>query len=245
MHRTVWIAALALALAPSAAGASDDGPFAAEVPGVVPIAVAQIDDSDLDREETLEDLQNEEYGKEAWSTGKAIGLSMVPGGGFGLMYADNRAAAIIPFALSLIGYGLGAAYIAGVFDEESTQVCRHERDGVVPIGECDFGTTSPKNTEVDPRATNAGDRYFDTKSDYNDATTGEDFAGATTGIVIIAATYAATTLLGAIWSASNVSDHNDEVRKSIESTAKTTAPIARPVAAYDGDRGYFGLAIDF
>ena len=44
------------------------------------------EDPDLEDDETLEDLMKIEYDKDAWSTSTAIGLSLVPGGGFGLIY---------------------------------------------------------------------------------------------------------------------------------------------------------------
>ena len=69
-------------------------------------------DPDLEDDESLEDLMKIEYDKDAWSMGTAIGLSLVPGGGFGLLYARKKPQAVIPFLLSTVGYGLGIAYMA-------------------------------------------------------------------------------------------------------------------------------------
>lgn len=206
-----------------------------------------IDDSDLANEETLEELKEEEYDKESWSMGTAIGLSFIPGGGAGLLYAEKPAAATVPYLLSAIGYGIGVAYIAGVADESSSDICTHVRDGRVPLEECGFGDAG-----ADPAVRNSRDQrgepssgifptYGQTQGEYTNGTVGEDFDGQKTGIIIIAGTYAVTTLLGAVWAASAVSDHNDRVRKKIDSTVQ--AP--RPIVAYDGRRGFFGLAIDF
>ena len=226
------------ALAQSQQLAKGEVPEAAAWPPVG--ALARIDDSDLNDEETLEDLQDEEFDQEAWSTGEAVGLSLLPGGGFGLVYAENKPAAVIPMALSAIGYGLGLAYLLGVFNESSTEVCQHETAGVVPVERCSFGTDPDMNKQVDDLA-EGGKRFYQTQQDYTRGTAGEDFDGAKYGIGIIAGTYLFTTAIGAIWSASNVSTHNEEIRKSIESTAQGPQPIVR----YDGDQGFLGFAIEF
>ena len=96
------------------------------------------EDPDLEDDETLEDLMKIEYDKDAWSTSTAIGLSLVPGGGFGLIYARKKPQAVIPFLLSTVGYGLGIAYMAGAFDESQTSICTHVRAGRVPAVECSY-----------------------------------------------------------------------------------------------------------
>ncbi|MFN3201476.1 MAG: hypothetical protein ACE366_23945 [Bradymonadia bacterium] len=204
-----------------------------------------IDDSDLAREETLEELKEEEYEKEAWSVGTAIGLSFIPGGGAGLIYAEKPAASTVPYLLSAIGYGVGIAYFVGAFDESSSVVCNHDIDGRVAFEECSFGDPgSAVRNDRDPRGTPINGQqppYFQTQGQYTEATIGEDFDGKQTGLIIIAGTYVVTTVLGAVWAASSVSDHNDAVRKKIDSTVQ--AP--KPIVAYDGRRGFLGLSFDF
>lgn len=231
----------ALGLLAGPALAKNPVPTSAAAPPAV--LLAQIDDSDLKDEETLEELIEGEIDEESWSMGKAIGLSLLPGGGFGLIYAEKKAQSVVPFLLSAVGYGVGLAYMLGVFNEKSEQVCVHVRDGEVPLGECSIGDTAGENLANDPRSPNGMTQYFDTKGDYTEGIKGEDFDGKDTGILILGATYAFTTILGAIWAASTVSDHNDKVRKAAESTAE--GPRLRPVMAYDGDNGLFGVGIDF
>lgn len=213
---------------------------AAASPGVL---LAQIDDSDLKDEKTLEDLITDEVEENSWSMGKAIGLSLIPGGGFGLIYAEKKAQSVVPFLLSAIGYGVGIAYLAGIFDEKSERVCVHVRDAEVPLGECSIGRTPGDNQANDPRSPNGMTQYFDTQADYQEGVKGEDFKGFDTGVLIMGATYALTTILGAIWAAATVSDHNDRVRKDAESTAE--GPSLRPMMAYDGQQGLFGVGLDF
>lgn len=207
------------------------------------VLLAQVDDSDLKDEETLEELIENEYDEKSWSMGKAIGLSLLPGAGYGLVYAEKKAQSVVPFILSIAGYGVGIAYMLGVFDESSKRVCVHVRDGEVPLGECSIGRTPGDNQANDPRSANGMTQYFDTQNDYQEGIKGEDFDGTKTGYLILASTYAVTTLLGAIWAGAVVSDHNDRLRKDLESTAQ--GPTLRPVMAYDGQNGLFGLGLDF
>lgn len=204
-----------------------------------------IDDSDLQQEETLSDLKEEEYEKEAWSTGTAVGLSLLPGGGAGLIYAERPAAATVPYLLSAIGYGLGIAYLVGAFNEDASQVCTHDVDGRVALEECGYGDPgSDRRNERDPRGAPVNGvlpPYFQTQGQYAESTVGEDFDGAKTGVYILAGTYVVTTLLGAVWAASAVADHNDDVRKKVESTVQAPTPIV----SYDGRRGFIGLSLDF
>lgn len=263
MRRTVAaITALTLASAPAFAAPTVD-PTAA--PGTeVLLAQAGIDalDSDLKDEESLEFLQDLEFDKEAWSMGTAVGLSLLPGAGWGLMYAEKPAQSTVPFLLSAVGYGIGAMYLGGFFDETSVAICSHVRDGRVGYDECGyadvtFDPTNPDqidNNDIDPRDTQMR-AYFATRSDYEYGTRGEDFDGQTTGLIILGSTYVVTTLIGAAWAGSTVYEHNEQLRKDIESTAgrdavarKATEPAAtppRPFVGYDGQRGVFGVALDF
>ncbi|MCA9537498.1 MAG: hypothetical protein KC620_01340 [Myxococcales bacterium] len=247
-----------LALAQAAPAPSVD-PLAAPAPAIL---LAQVDDADLEREETLEELQNIEYKKDAWSMPAAIGLSMVPGAGWGLIYAEKKAQSTVPFVLSVVGYGVGALYLAGLFDESSEEVCLHDTAGRVDLAECGYGdvefdpTKEPRtdNNDIDPRDPQMRP-YFATKGDYTRTTVGEDFDGAKTGLIILGATYAVTSAIGAIWSGSVVAEHNDSLRKDIESTASRDAvarrspagqPVnLRPIIGVSDDRGVLGLGFDF
>ena len=264
--------ALTIAAGPALAvepGQSID-PTAAPAPGVL-IAQAGIDalDADLAEEETLQFLQDKEFNESAQSLGAAIGLSLIPGAGWGLMYADKAAQSTVPFLLSAVGYSLGAMYMAGLFDEEATQICNHVRDGRVGFDECGYGdivfdpnVDQIDNNDIDPRDDmNPPRAYFATKSDYEYATRGEDFEGTTTGLIIIGGTYVVTTLIGAVWAGSTVYEFNEQLRKDIESTAGRDAVVkaddvrAREAAAepappqpyfgYTGKRGVLGVALEF
>ncbi|MCB9545694.1 MAG: hypothetical protein H6706_07495 [Myxococcales bacterium] len=227
------------------AGAAFAGPVppaAAPAPGVL---IAQVDDSDLKDEETLNELMVEEYDKDAWSMGSAIGLSLIPGAGYGLVYAEKKAQSVVPFLVSAVGYGLGAAYLLGVFDETSKQVCLHVRDGKVPLDECEIGGRAGDNQQIDGRSEDMNTPYFATKADYTRGVQGEDFDGKDTGVLILGATYAATTILGAVWAAMTVADHNDRLKKDIESTAQAPSPTFRPVIGGDRSGGLMGFAVDF
>lgn len=209
------------------------------------LLIAQVDDSDLKEEEGLQELMDEEYDEASWSMGKAIGLSLIPGGGFGLIYAEKEAQSAVPFVLAAVGFGLGAAYMVGAFDESSKKVCVHVRAGTVPLDECDIGNRAGDNQAIDPRSQDMNTPYFATKADYTKGIQGEDFDGSERGIQILAATYIGTTLIGAIWAGLTVADHNDRLRKDIESTAKAPEPTWRPVVAADREGGFMGLAVDF
>ena len=246
MRRTA-AALTALSLAAGPALAAEPGqptdPTAAPAPGIL-IAQAGIDalDADLQNEETLEDLQKREYDASAQSMGAAIGLSLLPGAGWGLIYADKSAQSTVPFLLSIAGYGIGALYMAGLFDEDAIEICNHARVGRVGFDECNYGNIpfDPAleaeaemngeeridNTDIDPRDNQMPQRaYFATKSDYEYATRGEDFDGTTTGLIIIGSTYVVTTLIGAVWAGSTVYDYNEQLRKDIESTAGRGAVV--------------------
>ncbi len=233
------LTALSLAAGPALAAEPDPptDPTAAPAPGIL-IAQAGIDalDADLKDEETLQFLQDKEYNASAQSMGAAIGLSLLPGAGWGLIYADKGAQSTVPFLLSAAGYAIGGLYMAGLFDESATPVCIHERFGRVGIDECGYGDIAfdpaleaeaeargeerIDNTDIDPRDDQMPQRaYFATKSDYEPGTRGEDFDGFNTGLIIIGSTYVVTTLIGAVWAGSTVYDYNEQLRKDIEATA--------------------------
>jgi hypothetical protein len=205
--------------------------------------LAQVDDSDLGEEITLDELKEEEFDKDAQSMGAAIGLSLIPGGGWGLMYADKGAQSTVPLVLFVAGAVVGGLYVGGVFDESSKTVCQHTRDGRVPIDECGIGGTAGANQETDPRDPQMRP-YFATQDDYERITVGEDFDGTDTGIIILGATYVATSILGAVWAGLVVSEHNERLRKDIDSTVQRQ-PSVRPTLAFSDEGGFAGFAIDF
>ena len=240
-------------------------PMASPAPAIL---LAQVDDSDLRDEETLQELMQIEYDKDAWSMGAAVGASLVPGAGWGLVYAEKPVQSLVPIVLSLAGYGIGIAYIAGAFDTQRTQICRHvPTTSRVDLEVCDYGNMTrdarnpdaPDNLDDDPRSIldasgqpipNARPKkYFDTKNDYEKTFIGEDFDGQSTGVWILVGTYALTTVIGAVWAAMTVSAHNEQLRKDIESTAglrRNSSPVkARPILGVSQGNGVVGFAIDF
>lgn len=244
MRRTV--AALAAAACLPGAAWAQVQPTPIEDAPPPAMLLAQVDDSDLRSEETLKELMQIEYDKDAQSVGAAIALSFIPGAGWGLLYAGKKAQAVVPFTLSAIGYGLAGAYLAGAFDTDAASACAHTRDGKVPFAECGLSRDPVRNKDEDPRADLSKhppplNIYDNTAADYSIVTTGEDFDGKETGLLILVGTYAVTTIVGAAWSAAVVSGHNDQLRKDIESTAG----IPRPIVGYTGERGVVGVAFDF
>ena len=211
------------------------------------IAQADVDDSDVENEETLEDLQKIEIAAQDKSVAQAVLLSFLPGAGWGLIYADKKAQSTVPFVLSAAGYATSFLYFSGLFDETTKDVCTHVRgELVVPFEECSYHSVdSGKHLEIDRRSEGQDKQYFETRGDYSVETVGEDVDGADTGLVILIATYAATTLLGAVWAGLEVADHNEKVRKEVEATVQAPTPTPIPVVAFDGDRGYLGLQIRF
>ncbi len=228
-----------------------------------------VDDSDLQTEETdetLEKLNKIEFDKDAWSTGAAVGLSAIPGGGFGLIYAQKKAAAVVPFLVSAAGYTVGALYMAGFFNTKKKTVCLYDTGTVdkvhclyalhgnpdpIKTDNIDNHTIDPNTVVQDNPATPqneafAGHPYYeaDSNSHYTETFRGDTFNGKKTGIYIIAGTYVATTLLGAVWSGLTVADHNEELRKNIESTAQTK-PMPQPMVGFDGETGFMGMTWGF
>jgi hypothetical protein len=259
MGRFLAVLVLPGLMVSTAAAQTPSDPTVAPAPELL---IAQIDDSDLRDEETLTQLMGIEYSKDAWSMGSAVGLSMIPGAGWGLVYTRQKAQAVVPILLSAIGYGLGGLYVAGLFDESSEVQCRHVRVG--KVGPMDGGVDRCGYAKIvfDPNEPNRIDNqdideldtqerpFFATAVDYSLVTVGQDFDGTNTGLVILVSTYVATTLLGAIWSGTSVAEHNDRLRKDIESTAQAPkAPaeerVPRVVAGFDGRRGFLGFALDF
>lgn len=94
--------------------------------GLLPIG--QMDDPELVRElaeeETLVDLQNIEYDREALSVGRGVAMSAIPGAGWSLMYANRTAQGILVMAAAVAGYTVGAAFLLGAFDEQTIPECR-------------------------------------------------------------------------------------------------------------------------
>ncbi len=222
------------------------------------ILIAQIDDSDMRDEETLNQLMQIEYDRDKMSAGKAIALSFVPGGGLGLIYADKSIQSIVPY--SLFGAGLVMSILHfipdGPFHSKEQTYCRHlPTASRVGTDEClrgDRARVQPKdpnivdNQDVDPRAIPSGQAYFETKSDYEQRTVGENYDPTNRGLLVLAASYAVTTALGAVWSAMAVNSFNEQLRKDIESTAKNRSYLnVEPLVAYTGDGGLFGVTVDF
>ncbi len=216
-----------------------------------PAALGDVNDNDLLHEETLLELMQIEYDKDAWSMGTAIGLSLLPGGGYGLLYADKPAQSAVPFTIFVVGAAVGAAYLLGAFDDSKSEHCYHVRDGKVSYGECSIGATPGANQAVDPRSSNydpiekTGDKYWKTTGDYYKKITGADFDGKLTGAIILGSSYVVSSLIGAIWAGSTVSDHNTRLRKDIESTASNSMPRLIPTAAITNEQSMFGFTLKF
>lgn len=238
-------------------------PSASQLATSPQILFAQMDDPalvmELKDEETLGDLQNIEYSREALSMSKGIALSFIPGGGWGLLYANKKLQAIVPFLLSAVGYGIGAVYLSGSFDESKQAVCIHEPSkSTVEYAQCAWGDGAihpDKYNTYDQlswddlngdgqQQQNELKRYFETKGDYRQTTRGKDIDLSSQGLPILLGTYLATSLVGAIWSAVAISQHNKELRKKIESTAQ--APIqVLPTVTYNGTHASAGLVVTF
>lgn len=267
---------------PAAAAAQNVPPEMAAPPRTLLAANGEpVDDADVAAEaqdETLDKLNEEEMAKSRWSVGAAVGLSAIPGGGFGLVYAEKKAASFVPFLISIAGYTVGALYMTGMFNTKKSTHCYFKADpNSAAVGtrvddyRCTYalytGNTDdpiPGDVDDNPDASkNTGDRtthsidwtagdgtrvgtnleYYNSAPNYGYVPSGENFDGKKTGIIILASTYVATTLLGAVWSGLTVADHNEELRKSVESTASNNSP--KPMVGYDGDNGFLGMAWDW
>lgn len=89
--------------------------------------IAQMDDPELVRElaeeETLVDLQDIEFSREALSVSRGIVLSLIPGGGWSLIYGNRKAQGFLMILGATLGYGMGFAYLSGAFNEEAQRRC--------------------------------------------------------------------------------------------------------------------------
>ena len=225
------------------------------------LRLAQMEDPELilelQGEETLAELQENEFEEEALSMAKALTLSLIPGGGWGLIYTGKTAQSLIPFLISAVGYGVGLVYMSGLFDESSEEVCFHKPSSeVVGKGECSlFEPTLQRpmqHTQLDPRGPldangQPTQPYFATKDDYELQSRGQDYDGFGLGLTIVVSTYAASSLLGALWSMSEVSEHNGKLRRRIESTAMAprVTPSMLPSVTGRGMLPGFGLHLRF
>lgn len=240
MRRIVAALAASGLVAPGMAGAAPTPPNAAPAPQIL---LAQVDDSDLADEPTISDIINEEVDVQSKSVTAAVGLSFIPGAGWGLLYAGKRPHSSVPFLLSAAGYTVAGLYMSGLFDESSKTVCVHETGQTVELEVCGYARTPIKNNETDPLDPR-GRPYFRTADAYTRTTVGDDFDGTEVGIYILVGTYVVTTLIGAAWAGATVADFNDQVRKDAESTVQGPS-LPRPVVGYDGQRTSFGFALDF
>jgi len=89
---------------------------------------------------------------------------------------------------------------------------------------------------------------------YQEQQRGSDYDGSSDGKMIIATTYAVTTVLAAVWSWVEIHEQNDELRKRIESTAQGPKPTpsepvviggVRPTFNHDGQQTIMGLGGNF
>lgn len=253
----------------------------------------QMDDPELVRElseeETLVDLQNIEYDREALSVSRGLMLSLIPGGGWSLIYANRKAQGVLMILASAVGYGMGTAYLLGVFDEEADKTCLltdssknsifvgqeycnpassiHPTDRNANMSAYDPYLYKNDDVTVDAslRVVLKGDQptpptgyrvpFYNEVSDYyKEQQRGKNYNGASTGQIIIASTYVATTLLSAIWASSEIKDQNNELRKRIESTAQapslpqeepTIVGEVHPTFQYNGQQTLMGVGASF
>jgi hypothetical protein len=231
----------------------------------------QMDDpelvEELKGEETLQELQEIEFQRESLNLSRGVGLSFIPGGGWGLFYAQKRAQGLIPLVASLIGYGVGLALLSGSLDTDESRVCvysledstRNYAGTIVNSRVCE-GKTNPNiqvqlNLENDPLSwvdtngnqladSNEQKKYLETLSYYSFDTRGSKYDGFQDGLLILGITYLTTTAIGAIWSAVEISQFNDELRKKVESTADLS-PKFQPYFHRDGQKTMVGVGVLF
>lgn len=261
LSMTLLCATLSLSLSAAPLYAHPLSPSASPSPRAL---FAQMEDSSLTSElageETLGELQDLEYAREAMHMSKALSLSLIPGGGFGLIYAKKRAQGLLVITLSAVGYVLGLAYASGSLDSSSNDVCVYRQgeagEELVALQTCGYSTDNtlvnnvngvsppkiPRSQTIDPR--DGMLRYFETSANYTLETRGEAYNGTPTGLKLLVGTYVVSTLVGAIWSGVAVSRHNDEVRKRVESTA-SLSPRLTPTMSSDGQRTTVGLNFSF
>ena len=89
----VWVLSLSMVGIVHGQDRNSRSPLASPNPEIL---IAQVDDSDLRDEETLQELMQIEYDKDAWSMGAAVGASLLPGAGWGLCMLTNRFKASCP-----------------------------------------------------------------------------------------------------------------------------------------------------
>ena len=258
----------------------------------------QMEDPELVREisgeETLVDLQNIEYEREALSKGRGVLLSAIPGAGWSLVYANRKAQGVLVILGSIAGYSLGAAYLAGAFDESAQRTCNlsaydvsldakgsrvvgreycnpasdiHPTNSQATTSPYDphllrnYGASDPNQrvilkVEPIPAGYNgySPPQYNEVRDYYQEQQRGSDYDGSSDGKLIIATTYAVTTVLAAVWSWVEIHEQNDELRKRIESTAQGPRPTpsepvvrggVRPTFNHDGQQTIMGLGGNF
>ncbi len=259
--RSLALCALCVALLSATSPAPLRAEPAPAAPASFPLApsalFAQMDDPELIRElegeESLDDLQNIEYERESMSMARGVVLSLIPGGGFGMMYAGKRAQGLLTVALAAVGYGVGLAFATGSLNSSASNVCVYTpTNQVVKPETCTYGEPTPKNPRqhlvIDPRSVNEmtpeGLPYFQTKGNYAVQTRGTEYDGTDLGLKILVGTYVGTTLLGAILAGSAISEHNNELRKRVESTAGLDIKLT-PTVVYDGRNAMMGLGGSF
>jgi len=246
-------ACLTLSLAATPSQARPSRPLTAPGPQAM---FAQMEDpelfKELSAEETLKELQDMEYDREALSLGRGLTLSLIPGGGFGLIYAGHKAQGFLTIGLSAIGYVLGVAYASGSLNSTQSEVCLYKQgtpqEELVQTQVCSWwdGSAHPNryNTidprSVDPNNPGSEQKYFETRANYSIEQRGEAYDGQPLGVKILIGTYLVSTIVGAIWTGSVIMEHNDEVRKRVESTAGLF-----PIINSDGDNTTVGLGLRF
>ena len=77
--------------------------------------VGEDEQLDLESDESLEQLMQIEYDRDAWSMSSAIGLSLVPGGGFGLIYVRKKTAGCCSISTFVFGVWVGHCLLGGIF----------------------------------------------------------------------------------------------------------------------------------
>jgi hypothetical protein len=212
----------------------------------------QMDDpelvNELSGEETLGQLQQLEFQRESLSVGKAIALSLIPGGGWGLLYARKRAQSFVPIITSLVGYTVGMLYASGQLDQKASDVCVYQPTNTIQkdIEVCSYYDAKLHLDKYLALDTNdgTGKTYYDTRNDYTIQTKGTNYDGSAFGLQMIIGTYIATSVLGAVWATIEVNEHNDEVRKKVESTAELKYKFV-PTVQYNGSGAQMGFGFQF
>lgn len=284
LRARAWCALLSLSLICISSTAWADPPLLVLPPAVLfdssltPNA-QQMDDPELVREmseeESLVDLQNIEYERDALSHSRGLLLSAIPGAGWSMIYANRKAQGILMIAGSIAGYALGVAYMAGTFDESVEVTCnlnaydintqskaslavgsefcrpKSEIHPTNPAATMPYRDTNllrnygaPEQTRVIFRTENVPAGYSppqfnEVREYYQEQTRGQKYDGTTDGQIIIATTYAVTTVLAAVWSWVEINEQNNDLRKRIESTAQGSSPSRNEPVVLEGIRPTF------